>query len=290
VRRAIIAFEKALSLDPTMAAAWARLSLALWWSNDLNTPDAANARRRAIAAAERSVALAPSLADGYAARSRMLNDFLWDFAGADKDEARALALAPNSPLVLVIHCINRRARGRFAESADACRRAIELDPLTVSGRNQLTFTYLVSGEIAKARAVNSRALEISLASQAAQFNRCALDILEGSRVGARDHCASLADEEDRLVGRAMMSQEWGTSVEAQQSLAVFVARFGEEDPATAADLFAWRGDADRAFEWLERAYDRHVGLSGIKGDWALQKIRSDARYAALLKKMRLPPN
>ena len=55
-------------------------------------------------------------------------------------------------------------------------------------------------------------------------------------------------------------------------------------------VFAERGDGDRAFEWLERAYDRHVGLSGIKGDWALQKIRSDARYAALLKKMTLPPD
>ena len=290
VRRAIIAFEKAVSLDPTMPEAWARLSLALWWNNDVNTSDAANARRRAIAAAERTVALDPSLADGYVARSLMRDDFQWDFAGADQDDARAVALTPNSPSVLVLHCINRRSRGRFAESADACRRAIEIDPLTVAGRNQLTFTYLVSEEIAKARAVNSRALEVSLASQAAQFNRCALDILEGSRVEARDHCASLADEEDRLFGKAMISQEWGPSVEAEQSLAAFVARFGEKDPATVADLFAWRGDADRAFQWLDRAYDRHVGLSGIKGDWALQKIRSDARYAALLKKMRLPPN
>jgi len=218
----------------------------------------------------------------------MLNDFRWDFAGADKDEARALALAPNSPFVLILHCINRRSRGRLAESADACRRAIELDPLTVGGRNQLTFTYLVDGEIAKARALNTRALEISPASRAAQFNRCTLDIFEGNRVGANDHCASLADEEDRFYYKAMMLEEWGTSLEADQSIAAFVARFGEEDPATVADLFAWRGDADRAFEWLDRAYDQHVGLGDIKGDWALRKIRADPRYAALLKKMNMP--
>ena len=131
----------------------------------------------------------------------MRNDFQWDFAGADEDDARAMALAPNDPAVLIHHCITRRARGDLAESAATCRRAIELDPLTVAGRNQLTFTSIASGEIAKARALNARTLEISPGSSAAQANRCALDILEGNRAAARDHCGTLADEEDASPSR-----------------------------------------------------------------------------------------
>src|SRR5205814_2087575 len=143
VRRGSAELEKAVALDPTMAAAWAKLSIALWWSsNEVNTPEGAKVQQRAIAAAERAVALAPSLADAYVARSVARNDLQWDFAGADEDDARAMALGSTSPLVLVLHCANRRSRGRLAESAEACRRAIELDPLTVAARNQLTFTYL----------------------------------------------------------------------------------------------------------------------------------------------------
>ena len=46
----------------------------------------------------------------------------------------------------------------------------------------------------------------------------------------------------------MMACEWGTPYEAKAELGNFVARFGEEDPGAVAELYAWRGDADRAFE------------------------------------------
>ena len=51
------------------------------------------------------------------------------------------------------------------------------------------------------------------------------------------------------------------------------------------------GDADRAFEWLQRAYtERDPALIEMKGDPLLKKITGDPRYTALLKKMRLPPS
>ncbi len=56
-----------------------------------------------------------------------------------------------------------------------------------------------------------------------------------------------------------------------------------------AEVYAFRGDADRAFEWLERAYaQRDAGLAGIKGDVSLKNLEHDPRYVAFLKKMRLP--
>ncbi len=51
-----------------------------------------------------------------------------------------------------------------------------------------------------------------------------------------------------------------------------------------------RGENDRAFEWLERAYAEHdSALTNLKGDPLLKSLEPDPRYAALLKKMRLPP-
>jgi hypothetical protein len=54
-------------------------------------------------------------------------------------------------------------------------------------------------------------------------------------------------------------------------------------------VYAFRGEADRAFEWLERAYaQRDGGFTQMKGDPLLKNLERDPRYAAFLKKMRLP--
>ena len=56
-----------------------------------------------------------------------------------------------------------------------------------------------------------------------------------------------------------------------------------------AEVHAWRGEADLAFEWLERARaQRDGGLSLVKVDPLLRNLSGDPRYTALLKKMNLP--
>ncbi len=56
-----------------------------------------------------------------------------------------------------------------------------------------------------------------------------------------------------------------------------------------AEAYAWQGDKDKAFEWLERAYrQQDGGLTAIKYDPLLDNLRSDPRYHALLRKLNLP--
>jgi hypothetical protein len=56
-----------------------------------------------------------------------------------------------------------------------------------------------------------------------------------------------------------------------------------------AEVYAYKNEKDKAFEWLERAYNQHdSGLTLLKGDPFLYNIRKDSRYAAFMKKMKLP--
>lgn len=56
-----------------------------------------------------------------------------------------------------------------------------------------------------------------------------------------------------------------------------------------ASVYAFRAESDRAFAWLERAYElKDVDLGGVKGDPILQNIQHDPRYSAFLRKMNLP--
>ncbi len=291
MRRAVSVLEKAVALDPNLAPAWAKLSLAQWWiwtTLDVDTPEEAETKRRAIAAADRAVALAPHLSESYVARSRVRNDIQCDFAGADADDARALSLAPNSPWALMYYCDNQRTRGRLDTSIAACRKAIGLDPLSVGARNFLSYTYLASGDLAQARVLNARVLEISPGSLAAQSVRCQVDFFGGKRAEAQDHCGDLRNGNDRSLWLTLIVQEWGTAVEADQAVAALVKRLGNSDPISVAEAYAWRGDADRAFEWLGRANTRHICFPDLKYDPLLRKVRSDPRYTTLLRNAKLP--
>ena len=62
-----------------------------------------------------------------------------------------------------------------------------------------------------------------------------------------------------------------------------------EGPFQIAEIYAYRGETDNAFEWLERTYkQRDGGLAEMKGDPLLRNIERDPRYHALLQKMKLP--
>lgn len=86
----------------------------------------------------------------------------------------------------------------------------------------------------------------------------------------------------------MLLQESGAITEAAQERDTFIAKFGKKAPFGVASIFAWQGDSDRAFEWLDKAYARHDGLALVKESWPLREIRSDPRYRALLDKMKFP--
>ena len=93
----------------------------------------------------------------------------------------------------------------------------------------------------------------------------------------------------RMYGLALAYHALGRKKEADAALAEFIAKYQADGAFQVAEIYAFRGEADRAFEWLERAYaQRDGGLTEIKGDFFLKSLERDPRYIAFLKKMRLP--
>jgi len=96
----------------------------------------------------------------------------------------------------------------------------------------------------------------------------------------------------RLCGLARAEYALGHGKESQRALDELIAKFGssENGGATAvAYVYALRGDKDKTIEWLERAYQqRDDDLISIKHVPTLQGMQSDARFQALLRKMKFP--
>jgi len=115
-------------------------------------------------------------------------------------------------------------------------------------------------------------------------------LLRSDRKAARAEIQQEPSPFWRQFGLALLRQAEGTGREADRLLAEFIEAYQDEDAFQVAELYAYRGDKDRAFEWLERAYhQRDGGLAQITGDPLLAVLRDDPRWPVFLEKMGLPP-
>ena len=298
--RAVVALEKALALDSGYAPAWAWLSVsilnsAVYLSQGGSPAAVERAAERATAAAEKAVALAPDLAECWSARAWMKTSIAWDWAGARADFQRALALNARDPNILVRQSHLLAVIGNLPEAIATARKVIEIDPLYAWAWVFLAKYYIGSGRPDLARDAATRALEI------APEHIYAIRALGESQLLLGQPGAALAIfqrhpwEVIRLTGTALAQHDLGDIVQEQKALDVLRARFSDTEAYEIARIYAWRGDRDGAFEWLDRAYKQRGGrgvsrlhFRDVKHNPALRNIRDDPRYTALLRKMKLP--
>jgi len=287
-RRAVEAYGKALALDPNYAAAYAGLAYAEAYLSDL-TGDTVG-MKRAEAAAERAVALAPEQADGYAARGFVRSVYSWDWAGAQSDFAKARILGPADSTVQSRFGSLLASLGQLPEAVAALRKATALDPLSNPAWAHLGRYLMFSRDFAGAHAALDRALEIQPESPFGLNDLGELLLLEGNAAEALTMFRKVLNYEAfRLFGIGLAEHTLGHANESQQALDELIAKYAHVSAFQIAEVYAWRGEKDKAFEWLERAYaQRDGGLAETKGDQLLASLRGDPRYVALLHKMNLP--
>jgi len=292
-QRAVTAFRASTALDPRYGAAYADLALAQFWLTDDSTSGdlAADVAGfdSALAAAEKAVALAPGLAAGYSARGFLRSATRFDFAGAQADLDKALALSPGDANVLHRSAILLAVLGKLPAAIAREEQALALDPLSAEICMRLAFFLVANQQLAQARPLYEKALVIAPSSDRALFNLGELELLEHQPERALALFRRTALPPFSLTGQAKAEYSLGHVDASERVLEQFIAKYGKDSPSFAARVYAWRGEKDQAFEWLERAYEvRDDGLPWLKIDTGLRSLRDDPRYKALLLKMNLP--
>jgi TolB-like protein/DNA-binding winged helix-turn-helix (wHTH) protein len=286
LKRTIAYSEQAISLDPGYAPAWAILSKARNFQAFAYGPVEYS---RAREAAERALALDPSLADAHAAIGHIKQYYDWDWAGAEASYQRALALEPGDAEVLEEAGSLAATLNHFEEALALSRRAVELDPLRASAYRNLANVAEWAGQLDEAEAAARKGLELD-----PQFPwlHTLLAFVQLARLRPQEVLAEAERDMDplfRLEELALAYHALGRKQESDRALAEMIAKFHADAAYQIAQVYAFRGEADTAFTWLERAYEqRDPGLSFIKGDRLLKTLERDPRYAAFLKKMHLP--
>jgi eukaryotic-like serine/threonine-protein kinase len=292
--KAVEQFNEAIGKDPAYAQAYAGLAVAYILLMDRNEIATQEASPKIRGSALRSLELDPTLAEPHAALAVVKEQLDWDWAGAEAEYRKALALNPNDATSHHWYAILLQNLGRLNESFDEIQRAKALDP----GSPQIITN------------------EASILTSMQRYDDALVEL--NKLIGANPAFPPsyefraivhwrLGDQDAFVADRVMARKLWGRKDEAEAladgyrkgklngACAALIdirknkSRTEYVSPYEIATQYALMGDRDHTFEWLEKAYQEHSArLEYIKEENFLGPFHSDPRYSDLLRRMGLP--
>jgi TolB-like protein/DNA-binding winged helix-turn-helix (wHTH) protein/Flp pilus assembly protein TadD len=289
VQRAIEFFQRATVADPTYSVAWANLALA-YGSSPINSDiDPRRVSPRVREAAARAVAANPDVAEAQHALGHVNWAFEWDWSAAETAFRRAIELDPSYSLVHLILAHLLSQTGRHAEAEPFMRRGRDLDPLNPLSYGLSSQVAFQAGDYADALQYANRAIALDQEFWIGhQMRGQALAELDDDdlALNALATAARLSGQNSKpisltgyILGRS------GRTAEARDLLGALemASRQRYVPPYALALVHAGLGDADAAFEWLDRAYaarDVHLMFLTVDAKW--DRYRTDPRFGDLL--------
>jgi TolB-like protein/Tfp pilus assembly protein PilF len=282
-------FEQALALDPTALRAAESLALVHIYIAEWGYAPPREGFERARTSCERVLKLDPMSGMAHAQLAFIYAIYDWDWAAAVGEVQRALALDPRDPGILVTAGIIHLALDRLDQAAGFFNAASALDPLGAISHGEFGTIYYRSGRLAEAEAEFRRALEISPTFLWAHWSLGTVLLTAGRLDAALAQMQQATPDCGSDAGLALVYHAMKRNAESDAALARATKADAGRWAYGIAEVHAYRGEIDRAFTWLDRAYrQKDVVLYRIKGDPLLRKLEPDARYRTFLRKMKLP--
>ena len=287
-RKAISYFDRAIELDPNYALAYAERAEAWTMTGDL-TGQRPTAYPKARNDAERAVAIAPDLAEARAALGWVRFFGEWKFADGLSELKRAKELSPTNPTANDLLARVIVYLGRIDEAERQAREAMELDPLSVATQFNLARVLFIAGKLDQAEAAGRKVAELQPSSSSSHRWQVLVAFQRGDGETALREAQLEPDEGFRSFELALAYHVLGDRKEADAALADLIARARDGFAYQIAQIYAVRGEADKAFEWLQISFDDHDGGTlSLSVDPLLRGLHDDPRYKNLLAKLGLP--
>jgi TolB-like protein/Tfp pilus assembly protein PilF len=299
-KKAIAYFDKAIALDPNYALAYDGLAYCYYASDWFGPPKENFAKGRALV--DKALEIDPALAEAHVSLGLLVAWLDYDWPGAEREFKRAFELNANYPPAHLWYGYYLMGLGNFDQSIAEIKRAIELDPLSAEANTclgialldghrydealqQLRTTVEAEPDYWLAHLYFARALEKKgeLSAAIGELKKTAL--IEGAPaevVSALGYAYAVSG--NKAEAEKIILQLKEQSEQSEQSKQFYVPAYG------IATIYAGLGDKERAFAYLEKEYANGAFyLNYLKVDPEVDNLRSDPRFADLLRRVRLAP-
>ncbi|HEV8130727.1 MAG TPA: protein kinase [Acidobacteriota bacterium] len=296
-KKAIDYFNQAIEKDPNYALAYAGIADAYYGLSNLHLPPR-EAMPKAKQAAIKALELDETLAEAHTSLALVKTFFEWEWPAAESEFRRAIELNPGYATAHEWYGWYLALMGRHNESRAALKRAEQLDPLSLSISWSRGLSFYLARQYDAAIEQLGRTLEMdpNLGVAHMILGACYLEQKMYKQAIAEEQKARLVDDSPTILAAlGIFYAVSGNKGEAEKVLAQLkelrrLSKGRFVPSAETAIIYAALGKKDEAFEWLDRAYeDRSERLSWLKVDPEIDSLRSDPRFAELMRRMRLAP-
>lgn len=290
LERAIEHFQQAINIDPTYALAYTGLADTYALTPFYGSAQPRDAMPKAREAARKALALDEGLAEAHAALGLVLDDYDYDFAGAEREYRRALELNPNYVTArqwygeLLMHL------GRHDQAVAEMRRALELDPLSLIGNKLYGDSLYFARRYEEAVVQLNKTLELDSSFAVPHRVLGYIHEMRGDYKAAVEEFAKFQE----LNGNTDMAAAIRRSFAEGGWQGYLRIMIGKHRPANlpsymAARFHASLGETAKAFSELNKAYEnREFFLVLLKVDPVLDPLRADPRFTELVRKVGFP--
>jgi serine/threonine protein kinase/tetratricopeptide (TPR) repeat protein len=295
IGKSIQFFQSAIEKDPNYAPAYAGLADSFHLIAFYGAGPPKEFMPKAREAATRALQIDEKMAEAHTLLADYRYLFDWDWPGAEREFRRAIELNPNYPTARQWYANYLSLSGRSPEALREIQIAQKLDPLNLVINTDVGTTYYYAGQNERAMGEQRKTLELDpdfpLAHVYLGFAYLRKDLPEDA-IREFEAAGRLSpDEPDPIALRGYASGLVGRRTEAEKALAelglLSKRRYVSAFPV--AWIYLGLGNKDRAFEWLEKAYqERASRLVYLKAERAFDPLRSDPRFVDLLRRLKFP--
>jgi len=283
-------YRKVLAIDPRYVPAWYGLARNFGNETGQGLLPVKDGFAQAREAAVRALAIDPDYAPAHAQLGWIAMYGDNDLAGAAQHLERALALDPADISVLATSATLLQSLGRLDEALALEEAAVRRDPVNVTALFNLGYHQRMAGRLDAAIASFRTVLSLSPNNGGAHCQLGVALLLKGDAKGALAEIEQETSEIYKMIGLPMAYHALERKADSDAALAALIAKYEKDGPSNIASVYADRGEADQAFEWLDKAVEYgDGGLGEIVTDNLFDKIHADPRWLAFLRKIGKAP-
>jgi TolB-like protein len=288
LEKAVVSFQHAVELDPNFAPAWGELGFAYFRQVANGYIEVTQGLEKVKIDSQKAIELDPTLADPYLVLAMQQMSAAHDWAAARQAIDKALKLDPTNERALFFDAFLTRTVGGADEAIAKFKVVLDRDPLNLLNRRYVARVMYYAGRLAEAEATIRQVLDMGPTFPAARYELGRILLAGGKTAAATAEFEAETSSAWRQFGLPLGYHAQGKTAEANQALATLLTR-SDGSEFQIAETFAYFGDADKAFVWLDRAIDHDPGIQWVRGDPLMKSIVADPRFADLLRRLNLRP-
>jgi TolB-like protein/Flp pilus assembly protein TadD len=287
----ILLYQQALAIDPNLAAAWVGLAECYTLQADGGLRTNEEGYRLGREAVEKALAIDPTYALAYARLGSIISTLNnGDLAEAARHFTHALELEPTNTDIMTEVLQFARRMGRFDLVVTLGEYVVAHDPVNALAYGSLGGAYIRAGRNEEGLATIKTSLRLAPGRILAHYTMGGVYLRMGDTKTALAEIQQETGAPWRLDGLALVYHAMGRKAESDAALAELISKFEKDSSWNIAYIYAFRGEADLAFEWLDKAIAyRDPGISLTATQWTFTKLHQDPRWLPFLRKIGSAP-